>query len=374
MIIHLIWKGGRSMNDERRKILKMVEDGIISSEEAEELLDSLDKVEHAQSTEISKQVDWEEGEKYYSTNKTGNKNGKKAKLLGFIEDAFSKIKNVDLDFNFGSYTSVSHIFHSQDADFSKADIDISNGSVTLLPWDEQDIRIECEVKVYQEEDRNKAREKFLEEAEYRIEDGVLYFNIPSKQMKATIAIKVPSKLYDKITIRLFNGPVHIENMQANQLRTKTTNGAIDIEKVQIAKCFAETANGMIKVSQALVKEIEAETISGSVRLDGEFKHVDAQVVNGSVHCLWNGGLATSGFFKTTTGSVRLTLPQQVKIDGKLETNIGAIHCDLNNQVVFEEKKEMMKRMLQFEANGEYEQLLHLEAETRTGSIWVLPND
>ncbi|WP_186580883.1 DUF4097 family beta strand repeat-containing protein [Aquibacillus kalidii] len=363
------------MQEERKKILKMVEDGIISSEEAEEIFDSLDKAEQAKYQQVSQHVDWDQAESNSNYYQKQAKSGTTAKkLLGFIEEAFSKIKNVDLDFNFGTHTKVSHIFQSQQPEIEKVDVDISNGNLQIVPWDERDVRIECEAKVYQESKLDEARKRFLSDVEFHLDNGILRFYIPSKQLKTDVVIRIPELLYDKVTIKLFNGSIDVENLQVKQFRSKTTNGAITLQGISGETYMVETANGSIKVEQAVLKELEAETINGSIHLNGEFDHVDAQAVSGSIHTMWNGIEAKSGFFKTTTGSIRLHLPQRLKVDGKLATNIGSIHCNFSDYKVIEKKSEMMRNLLHFEANSEIEQLLHLEAETKTGSIWMLPNE
>ncbi|MDL4839275.1 DUF4097 family beta strand repeat-containing protein [Aquibacillus rhizosphaerae] len=364
------------MNEEQRKILKMVEDGIISSEEAEELFEALNYAEQEkkQSYELTEQVKWDQGESYHSNSKKQSSSNKKAKFLGFIEEAFNKVKNVDLDFNFGTHTNVSHIYHSQHVDVSNIDIDIANGSFTLTPWNESDVRVECEAKVYQVSDQKQGRLKFLEDCSFDIVENRLQFNLPSKQIKTDVVMKVPSKLYEKITIKLFNGPIDAGNINTKHLHAKTTNGAISLSTIDADLLYLETANGMIKLDQSNIKEVETETINGSIRLNGKYEAIDAQTVNGSIHCVWADAQTKTGFFRTTTGSIRLSVPQLVKIEGKVESNIGQIHCNLDDYNVLNETKEVIKRSLHFEANNQFSSLLHIEAETKTGSVWILPNE
>ncbi|WP_407270712.1 DUF4097 family beta strand repeat-containing protein [Radiobacillus sp. PE A8.2] len=357
------------MNDERKKVLKMIEEGLISSEEAEELLDSLEKAKQAdeQATTLSKQVNWDEqsNQKQKSTS-----TGKKASILQFVEEAFHKIKHADLDFNFGTYFDVSHIFHHDAAHLKDVDIDVSNGNVDIQPWSEQDIRITCKAKVYQVENQDEARRTFLEGSELKIDGGVMRFYIPSKQIKTNITIHVPRQQYAKVSVRLFNGAVDVKELEIKQLQTQTKNGALNVEKVIGDKLELETTSGSIKVKQAQCQTLEAETINGSVKLNGAFEKVDAQTVSGSIHCDWHGNNARTAFIKTTTGSIRLTVPQSLEVDGQLKTNIGSIQCDINNYHVIEEKKEMLQRQLHFTTYNAKEDVLFMEAEAKTGSIWV----
>ncbi|SDK04667.1 DUF4097 family beta strand repeat-containing protein [Sediminibacillus albus] len=361
------------MNEDRKKILKMIEDGIISSEEAEELLESLEQAEQAkqQSNPVSTNVDWEQEGQKKNNGKT--KSNKKSSFFGFVEEAFQKIKNVDLDFNFGTHYAVSHIFHHHSADFTELDIDISNGNIELAPWNENDVRIECEAKVYQVDSQEKAREKFHEEAFFLLENQRLQFSIQSQQVKTEVKIRVPVRQYQKAVLKLFNGSISAERLTVRHFKTKTTNGSIDAVKMSGGDFEAETANGTVNVVEGNWLTLESEAINGKITVDGVFNKVEALLVNGSISCRWqDGNQPEAGFFKTTTGTVRLALPENVHIYGTAETKIGNIHCDLANYKVVEEKKDVINRSLQFEANPDAPQLLHVEAETKTGSIWVRP--
>ncbi|MDC3412257.1 SHOCT-like domain-containing protein [Terrihalobacillus insolitus] len=61
------------MKEEQRRILKMVEEGMITAEEAEELMESIEQDDQSTIQEISKKVDWETGEAYKQHSKTKSK-------------------------------------------------------------------------------------------------------------------------------------------------------------------------------------------------------------------------------------------------------------------------------------------------------------
>ncbi len=361
------------MKEERKKILKMIEDGLISSQEAEELLDSLEEAEQAgqNSNAVSTKVDWEQGEKQKQYN---TKEAKKSTIFGFVEEAFKKIKNVDLDFNFGTNYEVSHIFHHHHAAFHDIDIDVANGNVTIQPWSETDVRVECKAKVYQVDNQEQAREKFHKEAAFLLEEERLQFYLHSQQVKVDVIVKVPEQEYRKAIVKLFNGSFFGEKLTVDHFQAKSTNGSINLMDGNGKVMVAETANGSIKVRDCRWEVADMETINGKINVDGAFEKIDAQLVNGSIGVRWKEGFQPkSGFFKSTTGSVRLILPDQVRIDGKAETKIGNIHCDLNNYHITEEKREVINRSLHFEVNQELDaEPFNVEAETKTGSVWILP--
>ena len=109
------------MQEERKMILKMIEDGKITTEEGLQLLKALkDDAKEAgpeivedqpvQSSELSTDVDWDHGSSYSQTEKKSPSFA--ARFSDIVEDVVQKIKEFDLDFNFGSSVEVEHIFQS----------------------------------------------------------------------------------------------------------------------------------------------------------------------------------------------------------------------------------------------------------------------
>lgn len=79
-----------------------------------------------------------------------------------------KVKEVDLDLNFGHSFDVQHIFQFKDNDFSSVELQIANGSVNIVPWEDEDIRAECQAKVYRTDSQEAARDAFLQHIECEI--------------------------------------------------------------------------------------------------------------------------------------------------------------------------------------------------------------
>lgn len=69
-----------------------------------------------------------------------------------------KVKEVDLDLNFGHSFDVQHIFQFKDNDFSSVELQIANGAVNIVPWEDEDIRAECQAKVYRVDTQEASRE------------------------------------------------------------------------------------------------------------------------------------------------------------------------------------------------------------------------
>lgn len=364
------------MKEEQKRILKLVEEGIITSEETAELLDALGGAEKAKqqkekSKEVTTHVNWDHNEQQ-SGNQTYDSGSTKNRFLDFVEDTIKKIKNADFDFNFGQSFDVSHIFQHQGVTFSKLEMDIANGRLDVQSWQEDDVRIECKAKVYQVESQDEARKRFMDNKQFQIDDESLSFSIPSKKIKTDIILYVPTKIYEQISLRLFNGPISVEKLQVDELKVKTANGKIQMDEVKGKEFEIDSSNGSINVEKSECDRLEVDSINGAIRLSGDFGKINTQVVNGNIHCDWKEGQGYKGAFKSTTGSIDLTLPQNVHIDGHLKTSLGSIQCDIPNFTMKEEKKEVVKKELRFDVNESHLNTLQLEADTKTGSVRIHP--
>ncbi|QDP41250.1 DUF4097 family beta strand repeat-containing protein [Radiobacillus deserti] len=358
------------MNEERKRILELLEDGLISAEEAEELFDTLEEAESKHTNALTTKVDWEsEGHKHDYAKQVRSTS---KKIMHFIEDAVQKIKDADLDFNFGTSYPVSHIFYMDDADFEDIHIGIANGNIQLSAWNEPDVRVECEAKVYQVQHPSEARQKFLREAQFEITNNRLNFDIASKQVKTNVIIHVPNRLFQTLDLRLFNGDIAVRQLDVTSRTIKTSNGSIKVENSTSEEWKLETMNGSIQVAHSNGRQLDVETVNGSITLEGYFEQIHAQSVSGSMECYCKGEAVHSGHFKTTTGSLRIYLPQAKRIDGKLTTKLGKLRCKFKDAHVVEDKQDIINKLLRFEVLEQKENPMFIEADSKTGSIWVIP--
>ncbi|MCM3763345.1 DUF4097 domain-containing protein [Neobacillus niacini] len=363
------------MKEERKRILTMVEEGKLSVDEALRLLDELQKdqknMEQKQAdiiNELSTAVQFEEAKKddaayakYQST---------KEKIFEFVDSALKKIKELDLDLNFGQSVDISHIFQHGNAELNNIDIDLANGSVNVVAWDQPDVRVECQAKVYRVENQDQARQNFLRDVTFAVEGGKLRFFTQQKWMKVEAVMFVPKVQYEKVRVRIFNGSVTGGKLNVADLRVKTGNGKIKLEHVIGNKAEVETANGKINLKHGQFDELEAETINGAIKVDGDFKKVDTQSFNGNISVLLKGNRSEWVHAKTTTGPIELYVPEGTPVDGELKTNLGGFHLNLVGVQILEEKSEMIQKSLRFQSVNHPDKMLKIYADSKSGSITV----
>lgn len=363
------------MKEERKRILKMVEEGKLTVDEALTLLEELEKAsatfeqKHQQIVqELSTAVKFEEAKKEDTVHQKFQST--KEKIFDFVDSALKKIKDLDFDLNFGQAVEISHIFYQADVFLKEMEMDIANGSLKIVPWDQKDVRIECEAKVYRVENQEEARQNFLKDVDFAVEGQKLRFTTQQKWIKVESIVYVPQIQYEKVRIRMFNGPIQADRFRFDSLRLKTANGKIDLSELTGTKLEAETANGHIKVRHSQLDEVEAETINGAIKLDGDFKNVEVQTFNGTLVTNVTGNRCQSILAKGTTGSIEMNIPEGVAVSGELKSSLGGFNVLIDGIQIIEEKNEMIQKLLRFQSVNHPNEVARLIAETKTGSISV----
>ncbi|PCK10824.1 hypothetical protein CEY07_15150 [Bacillus safensis] len=355
--------------NEKERILKLVEDGVLSAKEAITLLE---KLEEGQSVSLEKSTadhTFHE-EKVGAESKGNGTENLGAKLFGWLDTAVKKVKDVDLDLNFGQSVDVEHIFQFKDASLSHLDIQLANGSLNVMPWDDRDIRAECHAKIYRAEDGEQARQQFLNQLDCGLEGDKFFIRTEKKTMKVNVTLYVPRIQYDKIKVKLFNGPIRGEKLKTKELAAKTTNGVVSFASLQAEKVGIETANGQIKLADHECGMIEVETINGLIDLRGKSESIDAQSFNGNIAVQLSDEKCRSIYAKTTTGSVDVQIPRACAVTAELKSNLGSISHDLLDAEMIKEKNETLQKEKMIKANQQAAHSISIFAETKTGSIQV----
>ncbi|MEH7107918.1 MULTISPECIES: DUF4097 family beta strand repeat-containing protein [Bacillaceae] len=367
------------MKEERKRILQMVEEGKLTVDEALTLMEELEKAQQTVNQkqeeimkELSTTVQYEQNHEHTQSTKEDPFNSKfqstKDKIFEFVDSALKKIKELDFDFNFGQSVDLSHIFHHGNADFKDMDIDVANGSVKIISWDQPDVRVECQAKVYRVENQDSARANFMRDITFEVANQKLRFGTQQKWMKVEALIYVPKSQYENARVRLFNGSISGGELNVGNLQVKTANGKIELGQIIGKRAEVETANGKIKVRHSQFDELEAESITGSIKLDGDMAKVDAQSFNGNIHLNLSGNRAEWIHTKTTTGGIDLYIPEELPVEGELKTNLGGFNLNLVGVQILEEKSEMVQKSLRFQSVNHPDKMLKIFADTKTGSV------
>ncbi|MGB7999446.1 MAG: DUF4097 domain-containing protein [Anaerobacillus sp.] len=347
------------MNEERRMILKMIEDGKISADEGAKLLKALGTNDESSEQKREK-----------ATESQSERTAPGYKVGQFVETLIQKVKDMDLDFNFGSSEEVSHVFEATEVDPRTLDVHVRNGEITFQTWDRNDVKIDCRANVYRVSNQKDATDKLLRETYFSVDNGKMTFKSERADVKVNLVIYVPASDYEGVWLTTFNGDVTGENVTSAKAKLKTGNGKIGIRKSTVKVLEAETGNGAIVVEGTSGEICELETANGPITIDGTFVETEAQSMNGTIrHTLLNP-VSGSADFRTVNGTIQIVVPKGMNIKGDLKSTIGAITTDLDNMSILREKKEISHRLKKFRTEEESEHSYRIEANSTAGSISV----
>ncbi|APH03635.1 DUF4097 family beta strand repeat-containing protein [Bacillus weihaiensis] len=359
------------MKEQKIRILKLVEEGKLSADEALSLIESLENEQQQQEiklTALSTEVIDQGQFKGEASDSQDTKHSLGSKLMDWVDTAVKKVKDIDLDLNFGKSIDLQHIYQFKAAEFQHIDISVPNGSVSIQPWTEQDVRVECDAKMYRVENTEQARQLFLSTITCFVENNRFVFDTDKKTMKLMITIHVPEHVYETIRLKVFNGPISGQQLQAEEFKAKTANGALTFSAMKAGKAEFETANGQIQLADSTFEKLEAETVSGVIQIEGIVKKADLQSFNGNIALSLNDENTETLYTKTTTGNIEIMLPDNSEVVGELKSNLGLVSARMKEASISYEKNETVQKELKFHTSEQPK--LTLFADSKTGSIVI----
>lgn len=380
------------MQAQRRRILKMLENGSISMDEALTLLENLqsgdgkedeaveltehpkNEVQLTPQTEDDTEKTRERSEEEKSSTEQTHSSKKEEpsvdeflddlrrdftaagdRFMQFMQTAVEKVKDMDLESPFGKSFVFTHTVTEEASEIEELSFTIPSGKVTVHPSTEKEIRAEMTVKSYHKESKEEAEKEVLEKIQSTNENGIFTIASDVKVGLVDIDLYVPQKTYKKFEVHLTNGALKARGLTAERIQVKTTNGAIQLNEVTS-------------------EEVEVETLNGRVYLDGDLKEVDAQSLNGPVVVTTTNEEAKKIKAKTVSGSVELYIPSTVSLTGEVSTNIGKLDLGLNDVERTTDQDQLFQRTIRFYKEvPEQSTRLYLTGKAKTGTVLVRYN-
>lgn len=379
------------MQNERKRILTMLENGTISMDEALTLLEKLENKSTAESGQVDVQQtahseSVHDEDAAHTTKRGKDKNPSMDefiedirkdfvtvgdRFMQFMQTTVDRMKGFDFDSPFGGSSTFHHSIVKQGADLSEILIDVDHGSVIVQPTDATEIRAEFTVKAFNNRSEEEVKKEFLDKLIFVQDEGKLRLLSDLKLYQVNIDLFVPKKKLDKISARLLNGSFNLKDLSVDRLYTKTANGKVDIERMEFDEAELETANGSIRVNESTGRLLEAETINGRVYILGKLKDVEAKSLNGHVVVTTTDQAAQKVEARTVSGSVELYIPSDVPLNGEISTNMGRLDLQLHDINKTTEQEQFLQRAVRFKKDVEGDATpLHLIGEAKSGSVIV----
>lgn len=404
------------MQNERKRILNMLENGTISTDEALTLLEALSHQDTNQqqtsqpaaagqqkgsSTDDpfsdtagepetdSQQSEQEEPDSKKSSSKR-NWTGASAdefmedlrkdltqageQFMQFMQTAVQKVKQFDMENPFGNAMTFEHAATIDGKDIEELIVDIDNGKCSIIPGEGDEVTAAFSVKTFTNQSEEDAKREFLEKLIFTAEAQSLRVASSSKTVQVNAVLTVPKKTYVKISARLLNGGFDMRNMEADTVRVKTANGKVNLSYVKSRDANLETLNGEIRLLSVEANQLDAQTVNGLIYVDGKVKETVARTLNGSISVTTTHEKADKIDVKSVGGNIELYVPNNHSLVGDVKSSIGSISVKLPDVEKTSNQEQLLHRSMMFKKDVEDSPtILHSFAESKTGSILVCYN-
>lgn len=377
------------MQNERERILKLLEDGKITADEAVKLLDVLAKQnESTTQTLLNGAKEQAEQEKKKTTgfdDLFGKDTNKKmdefmndlkedlsqfsTRMVGLLNATVSKVKEFDFDTPFGEKVEFDTTYAYPASEVSSFAAEIANGKIEVVQSADDTVQVDVHVKTSAQGTAEDTEAKFTDGL-VTLHDGKLEISSDNKFANVKVRIAVAKKHYDVFVAKLLSGSVAIEGLEAKLIKIKTLNGLLRLENVTVDHAELQSTNGAIEARSIIGADIEAETVNGRIYIDGDVKEVDAQSVNGHVVVTTKSEQAHKIKARTVAGAVELYVPKTVALDGRVMSNFGKADVGLSDIVLKDEEEQFLLKTTHFTKQLEGASVLKLVGESRTGTVLV----
>ncbi|QDQ01400.1 DUF4097 family beta strand repeat protein [Lysinibacillus fusiformis] len=385
------------MQNERQRILELVEKGIISAQEAITLLEALeqpskstqnvmnDVLNQEQQSSTEKESIFNEAPKEEQKKDTDFMKYFQDEMQDFRKDlsqigsvfmdmmntAVKKVKEFDVASPFGDKFEFTHTEEFAAENVQNVIVELPNGSFTLEPGEGDSFQVICKVKApLINESEEETRAHFLEQFVVKGDLDSLRILSQLKLVQVNVKVLVPKEKLEKLSVRLMNGSVTLQDIELERLKVKTLNGAIKGTKLSFTKAEVDSSNGSIELTDVRGKDLEAETLNGRVYLDGALDEVEAKSVNGHVVVTTCSSNSSKIKAQTVAGAVELYVPRTMSLSGKIVTNFGKVDVGIQDVSKIESQDQFLSKVVRFDKEVENANRLFIEGESKTGAVLV----
>lgn len=393
--------------DSKERILKMLEEGKITSEEAIRLMETMDKKDagsqsgSSQETSDEKQENNDEqywdgnmfndlykqfmgevnkyvksdkiNEKYKDVNERANKTYKDVRtkfdnsqqasqLFKSVEKAFDSVKTTNFDSMFAGGAK-NRLIETIDEEYSSISLDITNGNINIVPTDRvQTAKFEV-TPFYRKLDKKR---NYFKDIICEVKNGELVIVSDIRAAKVNVELNLNPETIKRMIISGSNGDVTLNKQEVKDLTIDLLNGDVNLKETVTDQAYVRTSRGNVTVTEGAYGNVELVSMVGTIDTD-QFNAKDITVsANGSVN-LTLQNTTQSATINTNMGSINLSIPQGRALEGRLSTVVGQLNYPPEVDARFMKHQDFGLKELML-VNDTEEPGLFIEASTKFGSV------
>ena len=371
------------MQEERRMILRMLEEGKITAEEAEALLNALGDAPGG-SEEEPQEDPWvhlgKMGDDIASKVEAAAERFSRS-LERTVREKFTKLPEFLAKFPFGGSEETQEFTQVVRGPVGPGEVlpvDLSNvnGSIRLQGWSEDYYQLTVVQRV-KGSDRELLRSRlFAVDWEDDAVRDDFRLSVPGFEDRSiSLHLLVPETRTYEVKLVSKNGSLGVENLRGTTVHVKTANGSTELRSLQAGQIQGWADNGSCEMERVKAEKISHELHNGSYRLSMSAPAVDLVTTNGSMKVkLLNVHGSARYRLRTTNGSVKVNLPEQADLGVALdlESSVGRVSAEVDSLEVSQDERRGVGAVFKAHSSGfqNCRNQLHLAASCVSGSITV----
>jgi len=354
-------------------VKKMLKEGKITKEEADELIAALEE-----SYGIDQQKTEDEKKEYKKNNFEDDKSEKKSfaeniteniknnidgeeiskNIKKGIEDSLDSSSNIvdEIKNMFGSFFGTGFEFIENyksnfNTDSPIIDIDNTNGKIKLSCWDknEYSLNIKFNISAESKEEAEKIKKKIFNLKSSDDSLQIIIEDIKDHRINTDIFLTLPTDYVYQGNVENINGKVRVEELNFSSFRLKTKNGKIDLAKTKINEGKVKSTNGKI-FFDGWAKKLNLSTVNGMITVNLREKENSKIEIN------------------TTNGTQNISFPENAEYFIDTSIKIGSISINLADMNFIKEKEGLVKKHYILKSSKWNENGINLISKSTNGSI------
>ena len=349
------------MSKNKARILKQVEEGKITVEEALDLLEKLDETEKEERwadgvseirgavSEVLHEVGDSLKDAGETVNDVMNEVGKEIRDNQDLRAAFTGLFSGLMSFGVGQLFEFEHTgaFESQHV---RIDLNGTNGQLVARRWSEPGFKLVSKVRV-----KNISGDA----ARARAADAYT-LTTKSDELRLDIKSGMP---HVSVSAELF-----LPEGNTYDMRLDTSNGSIRVEGIEGRQFVADTSNGSVVLDGCWFADAKVDTSNGAVSLSGTCGNANVRTSNGSIR-VESGGVDDSQLnLSTSNGSITLVINEDQDVGYSIDasTSNGKVNADVDGlRIKTSGKNQLQATSMDFESKA---RKLHIVARTSNGRV------
>lgn len=354
------------MSDEKKLILRMLQEGKITEDEAITLLDSIKDKKKATrtNTDFDSLIN--------KISETATKIGKKSQEM---------VSNFDFeDFTNTIFSSSTDLKNKAERlaseniiglDEPSLYVENQSGKIKIFSWDNEEIQVTADVSY---------DDRFIADTydfiSIRREDDKVYIepnydSVSGRYFSINLNIALPEKHFKEISLKSTNANLEIENVKADSLLVKTINAKISGKNIEAKEGEVSSTNARISLEKLSGDKLEIKTTNGKIDVkDIDYLDLEMKTTNGSLVVANLGARTESIYAKTSNGNISIALKNIFKpIKAKMKNNFKGLEASYFADSIFTnfvtEDKVMVAYTDGYDENADR---LDIEAITTMGNI------